>query len=168
MGTAFGPRSPACLVLHDNVWCKIQDPSKYFFQFSLGGNVWIKEVEVADSTILNHRAHFKVMIISRIFRCCWMREMAAALNKIIQNSYYKKKVYLEEQKAQKEDRILRGRQIAYMIYDYFRITGGHYTVLDYADLSTITFRNYDVQDFDTRWDEILLLMTKIPQTVESL
>ena len=43
----------------------------------------------------------------------------SALNKIIQNSYFEKKVSLEEQKAQKEDRFLRGSQIAYMIYDYF-------------------------------------------------
>ena len=49
-----------------------------------------------------------------------------------------------------------------MIYDYFRVTGAHDTVLDYADSFSITFRNDNVQDFDTRWDEILLSMTKIP------
>ena len=43
--------------------------------------------------------------------------VASASNTIIQNSYFKKKVSLEEQKAQKEDRFLRGRQIAFMIYD---------------------------------------------------
>ena len=41
--------------------------------------------------------------------------IASDLNKIIQNSQFKKKVSLEEQKAQKEGRFLRGRQIAYMI-----------------------------------------------------
>ena len=86
----------------------------------------------------------------------------SALNKIIQNSYFKIKVSLEDQKAQKEDRFLRGRQIAYMIYDYLRVTGAHDTVLDFADLFTINLRNDDVQEFDTRWDEILLSMTKIP------
>ena len=44
-------------------------------------------------------------------------KIASALNKIIQNSQFKKKVSLEEQKAQKEDPFLRGRQIAFMIYD---------------------------------------------------
>ena len=48
-----------------------------------------------------------------------------------------------------------------MIYGYFRVTGVHDTVLDYAELFSITLRNDDVQDFDTRWDEILLSMTKI-------
>ena len=76
--------------------------------------------------------------------------VASALNKIIQNSYFKKKVSLEEQKAQKEDRLHRGKQIAYMIYDYFRCTGARDTVLDYADLFSFGLRNDDVQDFDTR------------------
>ena len=34
-------------------------------------------------------------------------KIASALNKIVQNSHFKKKVSLEEQKAQKEDRFLR-------------------------------------------------------------
>ena len=49
-----------------------------------------------------------------------------------------------------------------MIYDHFRVTGAHDTVLDYADLLSITLRNDDVQEFETRWDDILLSMTKIP------
>ena len=48
------------------------------------------------------------------------------------------------------------------MYDYFRVTGAHDTVLDYADVFSITLRNDDVQEFDTRWDEILLSMSKIP------
>ena len=75
--------------------------------------------------------------------------IASALNKIIQNSYFKKKVSQEEQKAQKEDRFLRGIHIAYMFYDYFRVTGAHDPVLDYADLFTITVHNDDAQEFDT-------------------
>ena len=49
-----------------------------------------------------------------------------------------------------------------MIYDDFRVTGAHDTVLDYADIFSITLRNDNVQEFDTRSDEILLSMTKIP------
>ena len=57
-----------------------------------------------------------------------------------------------------------------MIYDYFRVTGAHDTVFDYADLFTMNLRNDDVQDFDTRWDEMLLSMSKIPpdDVLESL
>ena len=42
------------------------------------------------------------------------------------------------------------------------MTGAHDTVLDSADLFSITLRNDDVQEFDMRWDEILLTMSKIP------
>ena len=49
-----------------------------------------------------------------------------------------------------------------MIYDYFRVTGSHDTVLDYADLFSITLRNDNVQEFDTRWDEVPPSMSKIP------
>ena len=55
-------------------------------------------------------------------------KIASALNRIIHNSHFKRQVSLEEQKAQKEDRFLRGRQIAYLIYDYFRVTGANDSV----------------------------------------
>ena len=88
--------------------------------------------------------------------------IASALNKIINNSHFKRRISLEEQKAQKQDRFLRGRQIAYLIYDYFRVTGAHDPVENYADLFTIGLRNDDIQEFDSKWDGILLSMTKIP------
>ena len=34
--------------------------------------------------------------------------------------------------------------------------------MDYADLFSVTLRDDNVQDFDTRWDEVLLPMSKIP------
>ena len=49
-----------------------------------------------------------------------------------------------------------------MIYDYFRVTGIHDSVENYADLFTISLRNDDIQEFDSKWDGILLSMTKIP------
>ena len=88
--------------------------------------------------------------------------IASALNKIIHNSQFKRRISLEEQKAQKEDRFLRGRQIAYLIYDQFRVTGTHDSVENYTDLFTIVLRNDDIQEFDSKWDGILLCMTKIP------
>ena len=84
------------------------------------------------------------------------------LNKIIHNSRFKRRISLEEEKAQKEYRFLRGRQIAYLIYDHFRIIGIHDSVENYADLFTITLRNDDFHDFDSKCDGILLSMTKIP------
>ena len=86
--------------------------------------------------------------------------IAPALNRIIQNSHFKRRISLVEQKAQKQDRFLRGRQIAYLIYEYIRVTGAKDSVEKYADLFTISLRNDDIQDFDSKWDGILLSMTK--------
>ena len=59
---------------------------------------------------------------------------ASALKKIILNSNLKKKISQEKRKTQLEDRFLRGRQILYLIYDYFRVTGALEAVLDFTDL----------------------------------
>ena len=47
-----------------------------------------------------------------------------------------------------------------MFYDYFRVTGAHDTVLDFADLCSVTLHDDNIQEFDTRWDEVLLSMSK--------
>ena len=73
-------------------------------------------------------------------------KILSALKNIIINPFFKMKVILEEQKAQMQDRFLRGRQIAYMIYEYFRETGAHEAVLDYSDLFRITLHGDDIQD----------------------
>ena len=54
------------------------------------------------------------------------------------------------------------RQIADLIYEYFRVTGANDSVENYADLFTIALRNDDIQEFDSKWDGILSSMTKIP------
>ena len=114
--------------------------------------LWIKEVEMVDSM---EELKSSRSVAGKNFPNFEMLDakIASALNKIIQNSHFKKKVSLEEQKAQKEDPFQRRRQIAFMIYDYFRVTGAHDTVLDCADLLSIPLRNDNVQEFDTRWDD---------------
>ena len=47
-------------------------------------------------------------------------------------------------------------------YEYFRVTGANDSVENYADLLTNALRNDDIQEFDSKWDGILLSMTKIP------
>ena len=49
-----------------------------------------------------------------------------------------------------------------MIYEYFRVTGANNSVENYAELFTISLRNDDIQEFDSKWDGILLSVTKIP------
>ena len=110
--------------------------------------LWIKEVEMVDSVDDLKSSRSIRETPGPNFEFLDAR-IASALNKIIQNTRFKKKVSLEEQKAQKQDSFLRGRQIAYLIYDYFRVTGIHDSVENYADLFTISLRNDDIQEFDS-------------------
>ena len=49
--------------------------------------------------------------------------IASALKKLLNTqSIFRKRVSGEEQRAQKDDRFLQGRQIAYMMYEYFSAT----------------------------------------------
>ena len=130
-------------------------------QFPTEAVLWIKEVEMVD-------------LVDDLKSSCSVRgirmpdfevldaRIASALNRIIHKSHFKRRISLEEQKAQKEDRFLRGRQIAYLIYDQFRVTGIQDSVENYTDQITIGLRNDDIQEFDSKWDGILLSMTKIP------
>ena len=86
--------------------------------------------------------------------------IASALNRIIENTRFKTKVSLEEPKSP-EDRFFWGRQIAYLICEYFRVTGANDSVENYADLFTVALRNDNIQELETKWDEILLSMTQI-------
>ena len=122
---------------------------------------WIKEVEMVDS-VDDLRSSSSIRCISMPNFEVLDARIASALNKIIHNSHFRRRISLEEKKAQKQDRFLRGRQIAYLIYDCFRVTGANDSVENYADLFTISPRNDDIQEFDSKWEGILLSMTKIP------
>ena len=137
-------------------------------QFLTEAMLWIKEVEMVESVDDlkssrsirgTHGPDFEVLDA----------KIASALNKIIHNSHLRR-ISLEEQKAQKKDRILRGRQIAYLMYEYFWVTGANDSVENYADLFTVVLRNDDIEEFGSKWDEILLSMTQIPsdEILESL
>ena len=123
--------------------------------------LWINEVEMVDS--VDDRKS------SRSMRGIQMpnvevldAKIASAPNRIIHNTQSKRKVSLEEQKDPNKDRFLRGKQIANLIYEYFWVIGANDSVGNYADLFTVVLRNDDIQEFDSKWDEILLSMTKIP------
>ena len=103
--------------------------------------------------------------LSEVFKC---RNLKFSTRKLFSTEQNLPEYPLQEKdqsggtKSPKEDRFLRGRQIAYLIYDYFRVTGANDSVENYADLFTIVLRNDDIQEFDTKWDGILLSMTRIP------
>ena len=87
--------------------------------------------------------------------------MASALKKLF-NMQFRKRVSVEEQRAQKHDRFSRGRQSAYIIHEYFRATRAYEAVQGFSDLFSMTFQNDDVQDFDVKWDHALLSVSEMP------
>ena len=132
-----------------------------FLTEPLGALDWIKEVEMVDSVddLMSSSSTRGIQMPNfEVFDA----RIASALNRIIHNSHFKRRISLEEQKAQKQNRFLHGRQIAYLICEYSRVTGANDSVENYADLSTIGLRNDDFQEFDSKWDGILLSITKIP------
>ena len=74
--------------------------------------LWIKEVEKATSIgdLITLRS-----IEGHVFPDTDMLDakIASALSKIISNSNFRRRVNVEDQRAQKHDRFLRGRQIPY-------------------------------------------------------
>ena len=106
-------------------------------QFPMEAMHWIREVELVDSVDELRSSSSTRGISMPNFEVLDAR-IASALNNTIHNSHFKRRISLEEQKAQKQDRFLRGRQITHLIYDYFRVTGSHDSVENYADLFTIS------------------------------
>ena len=67
---------------------------------------------------------------------------------------FRKKVFIEEQKAQNENRLLQGRQIAYLIHGE--------SIWDFYLMGVTLWGDY-VPGFGTKWDEVLLSGKKIPE-----
>ena len=62
-----------------------------------------------------------------------------------------------------ELKITTGRQIAYIICDHFQASGAYVAAQGLSDLFNICSQSEDVQDFDTRWDHVLLATSETPQ-----
>ena len=65
-------------------------------------------------------------------------------------------------KAHKEDRFPPRKTDRLHDLRVLPVTGANDSVENYADLFTVVLRNDDIQEFDSKWDEILLSMTQIP------
>ena len=130
-------------------------------QFPTEAMHWIKEVEMVDS-VDELQSSSSMRGISMPNFEVFDARIASALNKIINNSHFKRRIRLEEQKAQKQNRFFRGEQIAYLIYDYFRVTRANDSVENYADLLTIGLRNDDTQEFDSKWNGIFIVYDENP------
>ena len=91
---------------------------------------WIKEVEMVDS-VDDFKSSSSVRGIQMPNFEVLDARIASTLNRIIYNSHF-------------------GRQIAYLIYEYSRVTGANDSVKNFADLFTIALRNDGIQEFDSK------------------
>ena len=84
---------------------------------------WIKEVETAKSIDELLTSRSKVGRTDFPDYDMLDAMIASALKELLnRHVHFRRRVSVEEQRAQKHDRFLRGRQIAYMIYGRFRAT----------------------------------------------
>ena len=130
-------------------------------QFPTEAMLWIKEVEIVESVDDLKSSRSNKGTHGPDFDLLDAR-IASALNRIIQNTHFKRRVSLEDMKAHTEDRFLRGRQIACLIHGYSRVTGANDSDEKYADLFTVALRNDNIQEFDSKLEEILWSITQIP------
>ena len=116
---------------------------------------WMKQVEIAKS--IDELMTSRSIVGRNDFPDYDMidAKIASALKKLLTHVHFRKRVSVEEQRAQKDDRLSRGRQIAHMSYEHFRATGAYAAVQGLSDLFTTSFQNDDVQDVDVRWDQAL-------------
>ena len=136
------------------VWLRTADPQLTMF--------WIKEVEIAKS--IDELVTSRSITGQPNFPDFDMlgAMIARALKKLLDtHSNFRKRESVEEQRAQNSDRFSRGRQIAYMIYEYYRATGACEAAKGLADVFTMSLQNDDVQDFDVRWDQAPLTVSEM-------
>ena len=76
--------------------------------------------------------------------------------------HWKRCFRVVEQRAQKDNRFLRGRQIACLIYEHFRPTVSYDEIQGISGLFSMKLESGDIQDFELRWEQALLLTSDPP------
>ena len=114
-------------------------------QFPTEAMQWIKEVELVDSVDELRSSSSTRGISMPNFEVLDAR-IASALNKIIHNSYFKRRISLEEQKAQKQDRFFSRQTDCLLDLRVFPDYWSYDFVENYTDLFTIVLRNDDIQN----------------------
>ena len=117
---------------------------------------WIKEIEAAKSA--GRPQHSK---IENGQRCHWLWRIGfdddVSIGEVPREAKHTsgKKISVEEQRAQKDNRFLRGRQIAHLIYEYVRPTGSDDEIQGLSGFIRIKLDNDKIQDFAERWEQAL-------------
>ena len=123
---------------------------------------WIKETEAAkspDDLITPKSITGKDLYIYEELGL----KMASALERCYdEQTHFRKKISVGGQRAQKDSRFITGRQIAYLIYEYFRPAGSYDEIQGLSGLFSTKLENADIHDLDFRWEQALLWTSDPP------
>ena len=98
---------------------------------------WIREVDISES--MNDLVTSRSITGRQDFTDYDMLDamIASVLKELLTHVHFRKRVSVKEQRAQKDERVLRGRQFAYMIFEHFQTTGACEAVQGLSDLFNI-------------------------------
>ena len=120
--------------------------------------VWISEIDSTKSVAdLKTSYTVRVAELQTNFEVL-DSEIASDLKHII-NGDFKRRVFIHEEAAQKS---LTERQVAWMIYEYFKVSDTDESVLDLNDILKVEFKTDNIQSFNARWDENIFAIEEQP------
>ena len=126
--------------------------------------VWIKEVDSARH--IDQLKFSNSSLGSNIFRLRGTPNMRV-LSRSCRPRVSRGESAWRSKEAQKDSRFLKGRPIASMINEYFKISGTCEALHDFNDQMKVQLKNDSVHGFHTKWDQVLLSMAKVPEGEKS-
>ena len=112
---------------------------------------WISDVEVtSDWTKLADSGRYPSLDA----------KISAGLSKVIHGELARI-VTLREEEASMKGEMLMGRQLAWMIFDHFKISEQEGPILEYKDLFALEFKT-NLKGFLNEWDSVILGMKTVP------
>ena len=75
---------------------------------------------------------------------------------------FKKKVQVKETEYSKDGLLLTGRQITWVLYEYFKVSETDVALLDWDELPSIELEGDNLQQFLSDWESTLLSINDLP------
>ena len=130
-------------------------------QFPTESMLWIKEVEMVNQWMISNLRAPSEELKDQTLRYSTRRLLqhwteSSTIPALRKRSVWRNKKPTKRTAFSEEDRSFTWSTST------SRVTGANDSVENYADLFTVVLRNDDIQEFDSKWHEILLSMTQIP------
>ncbi len=88
-------------------------------------------------------------------------KLAAALSKILQGELARQ-VNIRKEKMASTGRLMKGRQILWLLYQHFKISQAEGSLLEFQDLLNVKLQGDGLRTFLNDWDSVLLAMAQEP------